>query len=86
MMIIFPPTIETSSPSASRIGSITLAKQQASGGFRFIGSLGNQTSNAYWDVSISLDVAQLAIQVAIVSLIVAALWLANRSANKKDSN
>ena len=83
IMIIFPPTIVTESPSVSRIGDITLAKQQGSGGFKFIGSLGNQTSNGHWDVTISLDASQLTIQVVIVSLIVSALWLASRSVNKK---
>lgn len=77
LMVLFPPTvIETTSQNITIATGITYDSRSASGGFRFIGSIGDSWGTYGATHSLAMDLRQLAIQIIVASLVAAAGYAA----------
>ena len=72
VMLLFPPTTRTTTDWDSLANG--MVTRSGSGGFQFIGSFSNGSV---------VNIAQLVLQLVIISLAAAALWLAFKGADKK---
>jgi hypothetical protein len=84
LMLLFPPTvIETTSQNFTTNG-VTHDSRSASGGFRFIGSIGGNLPGSLYDTNtVAMDLRQLSIQIIIASLIAAAGYAAFKEEKAK---